>query len=473
METIIQKAIKGSRPALMELYDAHKKTAYYLSCALLQNNASPGITVHALKSATKTLMNGEIQTEEDYLLHAIKQVISECKLEILKKDPNAFRVPAKKEFRLLHINEAAIDPEAGPVDNYLNCLPALHRFILVLRYVAKMSAGQIGVCIGMDPGIIENAFSAEADNLSRIYRCAKAVGGRCAAPTTELITRSFADAISRTRLPDEIDEQMDDFIFEISEPIRKKTQVQLRNIAIAVSVIVVCILALAAILSSSSVTSETTVATTAATQTTEEAVSTATTEESEVTEPFDIKDADEEETTAPATEVAETDLISYTAQIEIENYGTITVALDSSAAPITVENFVSLARSGFYDGLTFHRIMEDFMMQGGDPNGDGTGGSDENIVGEFTDNGYDNNLSHTRGAISMARSNDYNSASSQFFIVHEDSTFLDGQYAVFGYVTDGIDIVDAICESAEPTDHNGGIEPDAQPVIKSITVLHS
>ena len=470
MATIIQKAIKGSRPALMELYDAHKKTVYYLSCALLQNNASPGITAHALKSATKTLMNGEIQTEADYLLHAVKQVINACKQETLKKDPKAFRVPAKKAFRLLHINEAAIDPEAGPVDNYLNCLPALHRFILVLRYVAKMSAGQIGVCIGIEPGIVENAFAAEADNLGRIYRCVKAVGGRCAAPTTELITRSFADAISRTRLPDEIDEQMGDFIFEISEPVRKKTQVQHRNIAITVSVIVVCILALTAILSSSSVTSETTAATTAATQTTEEVDPTAAAEESEVTEPFDIKDADEEETTAPATEVAETDLISYTAQIEIEDYGTITVALDSSAAPITVENFVSLAQSGFYDGLTFHRIMEDFMMQGGDPNGDGTGGSDENIVGEFTDNGYDNNLSHTRGAISMARSNDYNSASSQFFIVHEDSTFLDGQYAVFGYVTDGMDIVDAICESAEPTDNNGSIDPDAQPVIKSITV---
>ena len=470
MATIIQKATNGSRSALMELYDANKKTAYYLSYALLQNSAASGITVHALKSVTKLLLNGEIKTEEDYLLHAVKQVISECKQEILKKDPKAFRVPTKKDFRLLHINEAAIDPEAGPVDNYLKCLPVLHRFILILRYVGKMSAGQIGVCIGMEPGIIENAFAAEADNLSRIYRCVKATGGRCAAPTTELITRSFTDAISRTRLPDEIDEQMDDFIFEISEPIRKKTQVQHRNIAIAAGVLVVCVLALAAILSSSSTTYETTAEATAATQATEEAETTVVTEETEVTEPFNIKDADEEEIAAPVTEVAESVPVSYTAQIEIEDYGTITIALDASAAPITVENFVTLAESGFYDGLTFHRIMEDFMMQGGDPNGDGTGGSDENIVGEFADNGYDNNLSHTRGAIAMARSNNYDSASSQFFIVHEDSTFLDGQYAVFGYVTDGMDIVDAICESAEPTDDNGSIDPDAQPVINSITI---
>ena len=127
----------------------------------------------------------------------------------------------------------------------------------------------------------------------------------------------------------------------------------------------------------------------------------------------------------------------YFADIEIQDYGTVTVELDPESAPITTENFIQLAEDGFYDGLTFHRIMAGFMMQGGDPNGNGTGGSDQTIEGEFSENGYDNSLSHKRGAVSMARSNDYNSASSQFFIVHEDSTFLDGQYAVFGYVTEG------------------------------------
>lgn len=110
------------------------------------------------------------------------------------------------------------------------------------------------------------------------------------------------------------------------------------------------------------------------------------------------------------------------------------------------------------------------MMQGGDPNGDGTGGSDETIVGEFPDNGYDNTLSHIRGAISMARSNDYDSASSQFFIVHEDSEFLDGQYAAFGYVTEGMDVVDAICKAAVPIDSNCLIAAEDQPVITSITI---
>ena len=110
------------------------------------------------------------------------------------------------------------------------------------------------------------------------------------------------------------------------------------------------------------------------------------------------------------------------------------------------------------------------MMQGGDPNGDGTGGAEENIVGEFSDNGYENDLSHTRGVVSMARSSTYDSASSQFFIVHEDSTFLDGQYAAFGWVTEGMDIVDAICTEAEPTDDNGTISTEEQPVITSVTI---
>lgn len=157
--------------------------------------------------------------------------------------------------------------------------------------------------------------------------------------------------------------------------------------------------------------------------------------------------------------------------ITVRDYGTITVELDADAAPITVQNFLDLADSGFYDGLTFHRIMEGFMIQGGDPEGTGMGGSDKTIKGEFSANGVENPLSHTRGAISMARSSAMDSASSQFFIVQKDSTFLDGQYACFGNVTDGMDVVDAIAADAQPTDGNGTIPADQQPVIESVKVL--
>ena len=176
-------------------------------------------------------------------------------------------------------------------------------------------------------------------------------------------------------------------------------------------------------------------------------------------------------TTETYTPPALEDDVTYTAKIDIQDYGTVTVELDQSAAPITCANFVELANSGFYNGLTFHRIMDGFMIQGGDPEGNGTGGSEHEIVGEFSSNGWDNPLSHKRGTISMARSNDPNSASSQFFIVHEDSTFLDPDYAAFGTVTDGMDVVDAVCEAAQPTDGNGTIPADQQPVITSITIL--
>ncbi len=156
------------------------------------------------------------------------------------------------------------------------------------------------------------------------------------------------------------------------------------------------------------------------------------------------------------------------ATIEVESYGTIKLQLDGTVAPVTVANFANLASSGFYDGLTFHRIIKGFMMQGGDPNGDGTGGSDRTIVGEFAENGHPNPISHVRGTISMARSSAPNSASSQFFIMQEDSVNLDGNYAAFGHVTDGMDVVDAICNSAEPTDSNGTIAKDKQPKITSL-----
>lgn len=159
------------------------------------------------------------------------------------------------------------------------------------------------------------------------------------------------------------------------------------------------------------------------------------------------------------------------ARIEVEGYGTIEVALNADVAPITVANFMGLAESGFYDGLTFHRIITDFMIQGGDPNGDGTGGSDQTIVGEFSANGYENSLTHVRGIISMARpGNDYNGASSQFFIMQKTNHGLDGQYAAFGTVTSGMEIVDAICANTPVEDDNGTVLPENQPHIISITI---
>ncbi len=160
------------------------------------------------------------------------------------------------------------------------------------------------------------------------------------------------------------------------------------------------------------------------------------------------------------------------AEIVIAEYGKLELELDADIAPITVTNFVNLVKKGFYNGLTFHRVMSGFMIQGGDPNGDGTGGSEETIKGEFKSNGVENTMSHKRGVISMARTqNDPDSASSQFFIVQADSDFLDGDYAAFGKVTAGMDIVDKICQSVQPIDNNGTVPADQQPKITAIKVI--
>lgn len=141
------------------------------------------------------------------------------------------------------------------------------------------------------------------------------------------------------------------------------------------------------------------------------------------------------------------------ALIKIKNYGEIKIALNEKEAPITVANFVKLAKDGFYNGLTFHRVIHGFTIQGGDPLGNGTGGPGHTIKGEFRNNGIDNNISHKRGVISMARASDPNSAGSQFFIMHRDGEFLDGSYAAFGETISGIEVVDAIAKvKTSPSD---------------------
>ncbi len=161
-------------------------------------------------------------------------------------------------------------------------------------------------------------------------------------------------------------------------------------------------------------------------------------------------------------------------EMDIVNYGKMTLELDPNIAPKTVQNFVDLVEKGFYDGLTFHRIIDGFMIQGGDPLGTGLGGSDKKIVGEFENNGFKNKLSHKRGVISMARAaNDMNSASSQFFIMQEDNPSLDGDYAAFGIVTEGIEIVDEICKNTKVEDDNGTVLKENQPKIRSVKIIEN
>lgn len=152
--------------------------------------------------------------------------------------------------------------------------------------------------------------------------------------------------------------------------------------------------------------------------------------------------------------------------IEMENGGKMTLDLYPETAPITVDNFVKLAKEGFYDGLIFHRVIEGFMIQGGDPTGTGKGGPGHTIKGEFASNGVNNPLKHTRGVISMARSQSPNSAGSQFFIMHKNAPHLDGQYAAFGKMTDGFETLDEI--AGVPTDFSD--RPRVTQKIKTVTI---
>lgn len=170
------------------------------------------------------------------------------------------------------------------------------------------------------------------------------------------------------------------------------------------------------------------------------------------------------DTNSPTKEPAASAVV----EITVKDYGVITAELYADTAPITVENFLKLVDEKFYDGLTFHRVISGFMIQGGDPNGNSTGGSDTPIKGEFAQNGVRNDLSHTRGVLSMARTSAPNSASSQFFIMHEAATYLDGAYAAFGKVISGMEVVDAICQQTPVQDKNGTVLPEDQPVILSI-----
>lgn len=465
MDNIILKASKGNRAAMNQLYESNKKQVYYVANALLRGSPSAiEAAKWAIISSLQALSRGTIQAEKEFADYAIVQVANYCKKDITKKDSHAFRVPPKKNFRITSVDENVIRRAKRPCEYYFNSLPASQRFVFVLRLIGGMNEEQISDVIGLKASIIHSIIEVEPDNLAKIYFTAKNNVDHCIPPTKELISSSVQEELSKVSVPEVLDKKVEAYIDSVATPIEDAEKKKYKKRTVITIAAIICIVTLILVLSGSDDddTNTDSIGTTETTVSDSE-------EDETVTDEIEVDD----ETIAEDTAVSEDfdTSLTYYADIEIQDYGTITVLLEQEAAPVTVENFVTLAESGFYDGLTFHRIIEGFMMQGGDPNGDGTGGSDETIVGEFTDNGHDNELSHTRGAISMARSSEYDSASSQFFIVHEDSSSsLDGQYAVFGYVTEGMEIVDKVCETAEPTDSNGSIASDEQPIITSITI---
>ena len=450
MATNVQNAAKGQRKAMELLYEANKKKVYYVSLCLSGEAAYDiDATYQSFKNVWSSISAHGITTEDEFTHLAVRKAVEWCKRRVSKSNARAFRIPHNRNF-LISGDSIVSENSKNIAMEVLGKLPDLQRFIFVMHTVGDYLPEQIASSFKFDMKTVSIALEAEKTNIERATRH---LGEKPSYETVSGVLRGSEDEVD---FPEVLDEKIKVVIDGIATPIERKKKKQVA--IIGVSVIAAILLIVGTVF-----------------------LATRDTTNTDFTSGDDTTVSDTD-TTADASVISEPvidldETLTYYADIEIADYGTITVELDQEAAPVTVSNFVNLAQNGFYDGLTFHRIIEDFMMQGGDPNGDGTGGNTDengnevNIVGEFTDNGYENSLSHTRGAISMARATEYNSASSQFFIVHEDSsTSLDGQYAVFGYVTEGLDIVDSVCESAEPTDDNGTIAADAQPVITSVTI---
>ena len=451
----IENAVKGQRNAMNALYEANKQKVYFIARCLLTDEAQArNAVVTVFKEAWSSLKSAAIATEDQFAHYIVCRVLDYCKSCLLKKNPKALRIPISKNFLVPNnlFVKASADTE---LDYVLQNLPHTQKYIFVMHTAGCMEVMQIARVLKFDSKTVRIAMEAEAENVKRLLALLRK-GHTCSYAD---ILEDMKQAESDTSVPGTVDEQISAVIDAIATPIEEKDKKRKHTVCVLSVLIGACmvIALLIFVLSPDTITT----GTFSAAEQTE-----GTADETEEATGEETEPSEAAETASGLLDEA----LTYYADIEIADYGTITIQLDQAAAPITTENFVDLAQSGFYDGLTFHRIDEGFMMQGGDPNGDGTGGSDETIVGEFSDNGYDNALSHTRGAISMARSNAYDSASSQFFIVHQDSEFLDGQYAAFGYVTEGMDIVDAICEAAVPIDSNCLIAEEEQPVITSVTI---
>lgn len=428
MDDIITKAFSGNKNALIYLYNANKDEIYSIAFCLLQDKQKAEKIVLDIFS---TIWNSENirmnQTEEDFSLTCRIEALKECKKAILKTEPKAFQAPKNQNF-VISGEQKATDWKSA-----ISEFSTLQKFIFISRVLGKLTPETISKIVLVDLSSIKLAINTEKINLEKIWSQKE---------TENSIVR---DAKQMRFHSDDVFPILS-AIDKYAEPFEKMAWI--KKIRIATTVLIVCLF-IALIFTLVIIIKE------RPTEPTNSNTSTSSIASNEVA-------IDNWVTSVTATDYA---------VIDLRDYGKISIALDSKTAPISVENFKNLANKGYYDGLTFHRIIEGFMMQGGSSNGTSSDDNNEpSIKGEFAENGVANNLSHVRGAISMARGNDNNSGSTQFFIVHKDSTFLDKKYAAFGYVVDGIEIVDKICTEAEPTDDNGTIPAKNQPIITSVKI---
>lgn len=439
---LIVKAALGDKKSLDFICEKYGKYVYFFCTTVISDNKK---AENAFKKSFKAIFSAiSKNSNTDNLDEIVKSETAKvCKSAIF--DENNYENGAAKmqpfgDKDKISSASAITAEQKNLFVNALKSINANQRIVVLLNLLCDYNTKKIADILKISEDKVQNSLEYGRENIKKQLRTSDSKFTK--RDIIFLMTASaniVKEAAAQAKIPDSIDSFLDEIVLSLAKP-QKSDKKKAWIVISAVAVFLVAVIVVFVITSNKSNGSA------GATN--------------------DSASASNVSATIGESQAKGT----HHAEIDIKDYGVIKVELNGDVAPITVANFINLANSHFYDGLTFHRIIDGFMMQGGDPLGNGTGGSENTIKGEFSQNGVENNLSHTRGAISMARSTDMDSASSQFFIVQSDSTYLDGQYARFGYVTDGMDIVDEICKNAVTTDSNGSVSAENQPVINSITI---
>lgn len=439
---LIAKAALGDRKSLDFICEKYGKYVYFFCTTVISDNKK---AENAFKKSFKAIFLAISKNPNtDNLDEIVKSETAKvCKSAIFDENNHENGAAKMQPFGDKDKISSASEITAEQKNLFVNALKSINanqRIVVLLNLLCDYNTKKIADILKISEDKVQNSLEYGRENIKKQLRTSDSKFTK--RDIIFLMTASaniVKEAAAQAKIPDLIDSFLDEIVLSLAKP-QKSDKKKAWIVISAVAVFLVAVIVVFVITSNKSNGSA------GATN--------------------DSASASNVSATIGESQAKGT----HHAEIDIKDYGVIKVELNGDVAPITVANFINLANSHFYDGLTFHRIIDGFMMQGGDPLGNGTGGSENTIKGEFSQNGVENNLSHTRGAISMARSSDMDSASSQFFIVQSDSTYLDGQYACFGYVTDGMDIVDEICKNAVTTDSNGSVSAENQPVINSITI---
>ena len=439
---LIAKAALGDKKSLDFICEKYGKYVYFFCTTVISDNKK---AENAFKKSFKAIFSTISKNPNtDNLDEIVKSETAKvCKSAIFDENNHENGAAKMQPFGDKDKISSASAITAEQKNLFVNALKSINanqRIVVLLNLLCDYNTKKIADILKISEDKVQNSLEYGRENIKKQLRMSDSKFTK--RDIIFLMTASaniVKEAAAQAKIPDSVDSFLDEIVLSLAKP-QKSDKKKAWIVISAVAVFLVAVIVVFVITSNKSNGSA------GATN--------------------DSASASNVSATIGESQAKGT----HHAEINIKDYGVIKVELNGDVAPITVANFINLANSHFYDGLTFHRIIDGFMMQGGDPLGNGTGGSENTIKGEFSQNGVENNLSHTRGAISMARSTDMDSASSQFFIVQSDSTYLDGQYACFGYVTDGMDIVDKICKNAVTTDSNGSVSAENQPVINSITI---